>query len=123
MRHVWRMRFFYRLGKPRQERGAVRQPGQFVMMGIVGDLPLSGAMRRDILEHHDAADHLTIGEGARIAAQSGLMHDVPPGAQWMGYPAGSARDFFREVAVLKRLARGETAASPRRRPRSLDETK
>ena len=71
------------------------------------------------------ADHLTIGEGARIAAQSGLMHDVPPGAQWMGYPAGSARDFFREVAVLKRLARGETAASPRRhrRPRSLDERK
>jgi UDP-3-O-[3-hydroxymyristoyl] glucosamine N-acyltransferase len=50
------------------------------------------------------ADHLTIGEGAQIGASSGLMHDVPAGAKWVGAPAKPAREFFREVAALRRLA-------------------
>jgi UDP-3-O-[3-hydroxymyristoyl] glucosamine N-acyltransferase len=52
------------------------------------------------------ADHLTVGEGAQIGAHAGVMHDVPAGAQWIGAPAHSAKEFFREVAVLRRLARG-----------------
>jgi UDP-3-O-[3-hydroxymyristoyl] glucosamine N-acyltransferase len=55
------------------------------------------------------ADHLTVGEGARIGAHAGVMHDVPAGAQWIGAPARPVREFFREVAVLRRLARGKTA--------------
>ena len=50
------------------------------------------------------ADHLTIGTGARIGAAAGLMHDVPPGQTWLGAPAKPARTFFREVALLARLA-------------------
>jgi UDP-3-O-[3-hydroxymyristoyl] glucosamine N-acyltransferase len=50
------------------------------------------------------ADHLTIGEGAQIGASSGLMHDVPAGAKWVGAPAKPVREFFREVAALRRLA-------------------
>jgi UDP-3-O-[3-hydroxymyristoyl] glucosamine N-acyltransferase len=54
------------------------------------------------------ADHLTIGEGAQIGASSGLMHDVPAGAKWVGAPAKPAREFFREVSALRRLAERQT---------------
>jgi UDP-3-O-[3-hydroxymyristoyl] glucosamine N-acyltransferase len=54
------------------------------------------------------ADHLTVGEGAQIGAHAGVMHDVPAGAQWIGAPARPVKEFFREVAVLRRLARGNT---------------
>lgn len=56
------------------------------------------------------ADHLTIGEGARVAAAAGVMHDIPAGAQWVGSPAKPMREFFREVAALKRLAAGDARA-------------
>lgn len=48
--------------------------------------------------------HLHIGDGAQIAAQSGVMNDVPAGAQVAGAPAQAAREFFRQVAALRRLA-------------------
>jgi UDP-3-O-[3-hydroxymyristoyl] glucosamine N-acyltransferase len=51
------------------------------------------------------ADHLTIGEGAQIGAASGVMHDVPAGARWIGTPAKPAREQFREFAAVTRLAR------------------
>ena len=50
--------------------------------------------------------HLKIGKGARIGAQAGVMADVAPGAEVLGAPAQPARAFFREVATLRRLARG-----------------
>ncbi|HEV3372836.1 MAG TPA: UDP-3-O-(3-hydroxymyristoyl)glucosamine N-acyltransferase [Xanthobacteraceae bacterium] len=51
------------------------------------------------------ADHITIGAGAVIAAQAGLIGDVSPGARVVGFPAKPMKQFFREVAVLERLAR------------------
>jgi UDP-3-O-[3-hydroxymyristoyl] glucosamine N-acyltransferase len=48
--------------------------------------------------------HLTIGAGAQIAAQSGVMADVPPGAVVCGSPAAPIKEFFRQVATLKRLS-------------------
>jgi len=51
------------------------------------------------------ADHLTIGDGAQLAAASGVMHDVPPGQQWMGTPAKPVRAFMREFVMLARLTR------------------
>lgn len=48
--------------------------------------------------------HLTIGSGAQIAAQSGVMQDVPAGAVVCGSPAVPIKDFFRQVASLRRLA-------------------
>ena len=48
--------------------------------------------------------HLTIGDGARIAAQAGVMRDVAPGESVVGAPAVPDREFFRQVAVLQRLA-------------------
>ena len=49
--------------------------------------------------------HLRIGRGARIAAQAGVMRDVPSGEEVVGSPAQPKRAFFRQVATLKRMAR------------------
>jgi UDP-3-O-[3-hydroxymyristoyl] glucosamine N-acyltransferase len=49
--------------------------------------------------------HLKIGCGARIGAQAGVMRDVPSGVDVVGSPAQPKRDFFRQVAALKRMAR------------------
>ena len=48
--------------------------------------------------------HVTIGTGAQIAASSNVNGDVPPGVRWGGTPAKPVRDWFREIAALKRLA-------------------
>ena len=48
------------------------------------------------------ADHLTIGSGAQIAAQSGVMRDVEPGAVLLGTPAVPFKDFMRQVAFLQK---------------------
>jgi UDP-3-O-[3-hydroxymyristoyl] glucosamine N-acyltransferase len=49
--------------------------------------------------------HLRIGTRARIGAQCGVMSDVAAGADVVGSPAMPVREFFRNVAVLRRLAR------------------
>jgi UDP-3-O-[3-hydroxymyristoyl] glucosamine N-acyltransferase len=51
------------------------------------------------------APHLTIGDGAQIAAGSGLMHDVPAGERWAGYPAQPAKEWMRATAALRRASR------------------
>ncbi|OYW54105.1 MAG: UDP-3-O-(3-hydroxymyristoyl)glucosamine N-acyltransferase [Rhizobiales bacterium 12-68-15] len=48
--------------------------------------------------------HVTIGDAAQIAATSNVKDDVPPGVRWGGSPAKPVRDWFREIATLKRLA-------------------
>ncbi len=49
--------------------------------------------------------HLKIGSGAQIGAQAGVMEDVPAGARIVGSPAKPVREFAREIATLKKLAR------------------
>ncbi len=48
------------------------------------------------------ADHRTIGKGAMLAAGSAVMHDVPAGETWAGYPAKPVRQWLRETAWLSR---------------------
>ena len=50
------------------------------------------------------AGHLKIGAGAQVAAAAGVMTDIPAGERWGGAPAKPIREFFREVAALKKLA-------------------
>ncbi|MDC0033480.1 UDP-3-O-(3-hydroxymyristoyl)glucosamine N-acyltransferase [Alphaproteobacteria bacterium] len=50
------------------------------------------------------AGHLTIGGGAQIGAQSGIMKNIGPGEKVIGSPSLPAKQFMRQVAVLKRLA-------------------
>jgi UDP-3-O-[3-hydroxymyristoyl] glucosamine N-acyltransferase len=51
------------------------------------------------------AGHLTIGDGAQIAAKSGLMRDVEPGAKVAGYPAVPLTEHFKQVAYLAKLVK------------------
>jgi UDP-3-O-[3-hydroxymyristoyl] glucosamine N-acyltransferase len=48
--------------------------------------------------------HLHLGKGAKIGAQAGVMADVPAGAVVVGSPSQPLKEFFRQMAVLKRLA-------------------
>lgn len=51
------------------------------------------------------ADHLNIGSGAQIAAQSGIMRNVEPGAVIMGTPAVPIKDFMRQVSFLQKSSK------------------
>jgi UDP-3-O-[3-hydroxymyristoyl] glucosamine N-acyltransferase len=51
------------------------------------------------------AGHLRVGQAARIGAQAGVMSDVPAAAALVGSPARPRHEFFRQVALLKRMAR------------------
>ena len=97
------------------------QIGHNVRLGrgcvIVSQVGISGST---ILEDHvmvgsqaGFTGHLRVGMRARIGAQAGVMSDVPPGADVVGSPAWPAREFFRHVAVLRRLVREATAKRPK----------
>jgi UDP-3-O-[3-hydroxymyristoyl] glucosamine N-acyltransferase len=51
------------------------------------------------------ADHITLGDGAIIAAYAGIMADVPAGEMYSGIPAMPVREHMRNVATLKKLAK------------------
>jgi UDP-3-O-[3-hydroxymyristoyl] glucosamine N-acyltransferase len=53
------------------------------------------------------AGHLRIGQGAEIGAQAGVISDLAPGAKVLGSPAQPKKDFFRQIATLKKMAKGE----------------
>src|SRR5579864_154181 len=53
------------------------------------------------------AGHLRIGQGAEIGAQAGVMSDLAPGAKVLGSPASPIKDFFRQIATLRKMAKRE----------------
>jgi len=55
--------------------------------------------------------HLRIGKGTRIGAKAGVMNDLPPHSEVVGAPARPAKEYFRETAILRRLARAEDKRS------------
>ena len=54
------------------------------------------------------ADHMRIGSKTQVGAQSGVMSVIDAGAVVVGSPARPAREVFREIATLKKLARRQT---------------
>jgi UDP-3-O-[3-hydroxymyristoyl] glucosamine N-acyltransferase len=89
------------------------QIGHNVVMGrccvIVAQVGISGSTELDdfvrVGGQAAMAGHLHIGRGAQIGAQAGVISDVDPGATMLGSPAQPKRDFFRQVATLKQVAR------------------
>ena len=51
------------------------------------------------------ADHINVGDGASIAARSGVMHDVPAGEVWGGLPALPIREHMRMVSAMRRFGK------------------
>src|SRR3984957_9167615 len=54
------------------------------------------------------AGHLWVGpggQGAQIGAQAGVISDVPARAMLLGSPAQPRKEFFRQVALLRRMVR------------------
>lgn len=47
--------------------------------------------------------HLTVGDGARIAAKAGVIRDVPAGETVFGYPARPRMEFLRSQAAQGRV--------------------
>lgn len=89
------------------------QIGHNVTLGrrcvLVAQVGISGSTKLDdfvmVGGQGGLAGHLTIGKGARIAAHSGVMRDIPPGGTVCGFPALPGKEFWRHVAVVQRLAR------------------
>ncbi len=83
------------------------QVGRHVVMS--GQSGLSGSV---IVEDYaviagkaGVANFVRVGAGAQVGAKAGVMTDVPPGARILGMPARDARQFMKETAALKRLAK------------------
>ena len=55
--------------------------------------------------------HLRVGRGAKIGAQSGVMSDVPAGAEVMGSPVEPIKDYWRRLAAMRRMMRGKKVSS------------
>lgn len=53
-----------------------------------------------------SAGHLTIGTGSIVYARSGLSNSIPPGSVVAGLPAQDAKLWRREVAILRRMVKG-----------------
>ncbi|MFT5181263.1 MAG: UDP-3-O-[3-hydroxymyristoyl] glucosamine N-acyltransferase [Alphaproteobacteria bacterium] len=55
------------------------------------------------------AGHIRIAAGTQIAARSGAMRDTTPGDKLAGNPAIPAREYFRQLAMLAKLAKGKSS--------------
>lgn len=92
------------------------QIGHNVVLGrcciLSGQVGISGSTKLDdfvmVGGQGGLAGHLHIGTGARIAAKSGLMRDVPAGETVCGSPAVPLTEFMRQTAVVQRLAKNKT---------------
>ena len=74
---------------------------------IVSQVGISGSTQIDDYcvfgGQSGVAGHLKIGKGAQIGAQSGVTKDVPAGEKMMGFPARPIKEFWREMARIKKL--------------------
>ena len=52
----------------------------------------------------NVADNLTIGAGAKVAANGGVINDIPAGETWLGIPAMPVAEGTRNYAAFRGLA-------------------
>jgi UDP-3-O-[3-hydroxymyristoyl] glucosamine N-acyltransferase len=91
------------------------QIGHNVQLGrgciIAAQVGISGSTKLDdyVVAGGQAgfAGHLRIGRGARIAAKSGVMRDIPAGATYGGFPAMPIRQWHRQSIALSGLVEGK----------------
>jgi UDP-3-O-[3-hydroxymyristoyl] glucosamine N-acyltransferase len=78
---------------------------------IAGQSGLSGStiLEDGVLFGGNAASsgHLTIGAGSIVRARAAVSKDWPPGSDIAGVPAQTTKDWWRELALLRRMNKGE----------------
>lgn len=78
---------------------------------LVSQVGLSGSCKLEdfvaIGGQSGVAGHITIGMGSQVAAVSSVKDDLPAGGRYGGAPAKPFRQWFREIAAVKRLAEKE----------------
>jgi len=86
----------------------VRIGARSMMASFVG-IPGSCDIGCDVIIGGQAglADHLTVGDGAKIAGHSGIMHNVPAGEIWSGYPGMPVRHHMRVVSEMIKIGKGK----------------
>jgi UDP-3-O-[3-hydroxymyristoyl] glucosamine N-acyltransferase len=72
------------------------------LVGIAGSTKLGNGVM--VGGQSGVAGHLSIGDGAQIAARSGVIGNIDAGATVCGMPAVPIKKFFRQQAILSRLA-------------------
>lgn len=87
-----------------------------LIMGLVG---ISGSVEVGdnaiIAGQAVIGDHLKIGKNAIVGPKSGVMHDIPAGANYLGIPARPHRETLRQWAAIRKLPalfRGKTGGDP-----------
>jgi UDP-3-O-[3-hydroxymyristoyl] glucosamine N-acyltransferase len=87
------------------------QLGQNVLMPGYSGLAGSVVVEDDVMfgGRIGVYDHVRIGRGAKLGANSTATRDIPAGEVWTGMPAQPMRQHMRELAELRRLtkARGK----------------
>ena len=89
------------------------QIGHNVHMGkgcvVVGQAGIAGSAHLEdfvvLAGQSGVAGHIRIAAGTQIAARSGVMRDTKPGDKLAGNPAIPAREYFRQMAALAKLAK------------------
>ena len=81
-------------------------------VGIAGSVTLEDGVV--IGGQAGVSGHVKVGAGAQIAATSSVNREVPPGARWGGTPARPVSVWFRELALVKRLAEEHSAKNRRK---------
>ena len=71
------------------------------MSGLAGSVTVGNGVQ--IGGYCGIGDHKTIGDGARLAAKSAVMNDIPAGATWGGMPAQDIREELRVIAAIRKL--------------------
>lgn len=88
------------------------QVGHNVVVGrhcvIVSQVGLSGSCTLEdfvaIGGQSGVRGHMTVGMGAQVAAVSSVNSDLAPGGRYGGTPAKPVKQWFREVAAVRKLA-------------------
>ena len=78
--------------------------------GIAGSVQIGDWVQ--IAAQVGIAPHCKVGDGAKIGAKSGLMHDIPPGEEWLGVPAGKVKDTLRQWAIVRKMPELAKQLSP-----------
>lgn len=71
------------------------------MSGLAGSVTVGNGVQ--IGGYCGIGDHKIIGDGARLAAKSAVMNDIPAGATWGGMPAQDIREELRVIAAIRKL--------------------